>query len=493
MFTRLRFALPALTSLATVLLASSLSSAQAQCTAGWKCGVSYGGSTVMDLFVPSKVDASPGIVVSLHYCGGNSSNARSWFQSLADKYGFIIIAPSAGGNCFDASPQRSGERAAIASMVQYVITQNHADPTKVFAAGASSGACMTNALLAAYPDVFAGGSVLAGVPAGAWTGGNAYGWTTPASRSAQEWGDLVRKADSGFSGARPRVQLWHGMGDTTLTYDPNFKAEVAQWTNVLGLTEASGTKANIKPTGAQDDWSRTSYKSSSGLVLETNSSVAGSVPHDLSGRGLWPDVVRFFGLDLDAPVGGGTGTGGAGGGGGVVGNGGTGGVGKGGSTSSGGSSNGGSPASGGSPATGGSAATGGILQGGGAPSGGVSGGGAMSAGATSGGVSSGGVSSGGTANGGSPVTGGSSSGGVSSSTGGSVTSGGQVSMGGASSGAGAPSGTGGGSTAGSSGSPPNEEGCGCRVAGNTRGGELGTLAALAAVGAFLRRRRRTQA
>ena len=61
---------------------------------------------------------------------------------------------------------------------------NNADPKKVYAAGPSSGACMTQALLASYPDVFAGGSSLAGVPAGAWTGGGAYGWSAPASTTA---------------------------------------------------------------------------------------------------------------------------------------------------------------------------------------------------------------------------------------------------------------------------------------------------------------------
>lgn len=300
--------------LAAVCLSPAASLAQ-QCPASWKCGVDYGASTKMDLYVPTKVDASPGIVVSLHYCGGNAGNAKPWFQSLADKYGFTIITPGAGGNCFDAKPERSGERDAIVKMVKYVISQNHADPSRVFAAGASSGACMTNALLAAYPDVFAGGSVLAGVPAGAWTGGNAYGWSTPAGNNAQAWGDIVRKADTGFTGKRPRVQLWHGTDDTTLTYSQAFPAEVAQWTNVFGVTEASGEKSTFQ--GGQDSWARTTYKDVGGaVVLETD--VAQNAPHDLSGRGLWTDVVRFFGLDMDSPTsGGGTGSGGSSAGGGT--------------------------------------------------------------------------------------------------------------------------------------------------------------------------------
>ena len=38
--------------------------------------------------------------------------------------------------------------------------------SRVFAAGMSSGGCMTNTLVAVYPDVFAGGSAMPGFPAG---------------------------------------------------------------------------------------------------------------------------------------------------------------------------------------------------------------------------------------------------------------------------------------------------------------------------------------
>lgn len=354
--------------------------------AQWQNKVSYGGTTTMDLYVPDAPDASPGVVVSLHYCGGNSGNAHGWFQSFADQYGFLIIAPGAGGNCFDASPARSGEREAITKMVSFVVAQHHVDAKRVFAAGASSGACMTNALLAAYPEVFAAGSALAAVPAGAWTGGNAYGWTTPANRSAAQWGDLVRAADPGFSGPRPRVQLWHGTADTTLSYNPNFAAEVAQWTNVLGVSDANATKESFK--GSQDTWARTSYEDASArVVLETN--VADNAPHDLSGRGLWRDVVRFFGLDRDVPSSGGAGgAGGASGGsggaaaaGGAA-NGGVGGT-PGGASTTGGAVTGGGASSGGQPSSAGSSSTvAGAPTNAGAPSGGsVASGGAASAGA----------------------------------------------------------------------------------------------------------------
>jgi poly(hydroxyalkanoate) depolymerase family esterase len=298
MFSRFRPGSPALLSAASVLFATSPSLA-----ASWQSNVDYGGGTTpMSLYVPDAPQDSPPVVVSLHFCSGNAGNAQPWFEDFADIYGFAIITPQAGGNCFDAAPARSGERANIVAMVEYVLAQHGGDPSRVFAAGASSGACMTQALLAAYPEVFAAGSALAGVPAGAWTSGNDYGWSTPAGTN---WGDRVREVNPDFSGPWPRFQLWHGQGDTTLTYSQNFPAQVAQWTDVHGVSEA--TNENIQPVGAQDAWNRDSYLDVAGvLVVETNSGPS-NVPHDLTGRGLWADVVRFFALDMPANPGAGSG------------------------------------------------------------------------------------------------------------------------------------------------------------------------------------------
>src|SRR6187402_296361 len=131
MTNRLNFTVPAFFQLGAVGVVL-LSATPAH--AAWDEGVKYGGTTIMHLYTPAKVDASPGIVVALHYCSGNAGSAHGWFEALADKYGFLVIAPGAGGNCFDATPARSGERDAIAKMVAYVVTQNHVDASKVFAA-----------------------------------------------------------------------------------------------------------------------------------------------------------------------------------------------------------------------------------------------------------------------------------------------------------------------------------------------------------------------
>ena len=99
----------------------------------------------------------------------------SEFAGLADRYGFVVIYPSATqqagfGNCFDtwsdAAKRRGGgsDPVSIVSMIDYVKRQYGADAGRVFATGSSSGGMMTNHMLAVYPDVFKAGASFMGVP-----------------------------------------------------------------------------------------------------------------------------------------------------------------------------------------------------------------------------------------------------------------------------------------------------------------------------------------
>ncbi len=411
-------------------LALGLLAAAPARAASWQTNVNYGtsGNPTMDLYVPDRPDASPGVLVAIHYCGGNAGGTHSWFQSLADQYGFIIISPNAGTNCFDASPGRNGAKAAIANMVKYVIQNKNADPTRIFSAGASSGACMTNALVASYPDVFAAGSALAGVPVGGWPAGNTSCSgicnTTAMQKTAMQWGDIVRNADPGFTGTRPRVQLWHGTSDPTLVYPSQLDAEVAQFTNVFGVTSANATMMSNTP---KSGWTRTSYKDSAGtVVLEVN--IGQGLGHDLTGQGFYPDIVRFFGLDKDTggSDGGATGSGGTTGAGGRSGSTGTAGVqgiggaaagGRGGTTgvqgtagsATGGTSAGGTNGRGGNPGAAGTSAAAGTT--GAAGTGPRLGGTTGAAGTSASAGTTGGGPAGTTASGGTPATAGTSGGG----------------------------------------------------------------------------------
>jgi feruloyl esterase len=94
---------------------------------------------------------------------------------------------------------------------------------------------MTSVMLATYPEAFAGGAIIAGLPYGAATNvqqafENMYRCPP---RAAPAWGDLVRQASS-HKGPWPRVSVWHGGADATVI-PPNATEIIKQWTDVHGL------------------------------------------------------------------------------------------------------------------------------------------------------------------------------------------------------------------------------------------------------------------
>ncbi|MET8573321.1 PHB depolymerase family esterase [Streptomyces sp. NPDC005012] len=267
------------------------------------------GNLRMYEYVPSTAGAGAPVLVAVHYCTGTGPgfHAGSEFASLADRYGFIVVYPDAnvGGQCFDvSSPQAlkhngGSDPTSIASMVGNVVQRHGADPDRVYVTGASSGAMMTNVLLGAYPDVFKAGAAFAGVPFGCFATTDGSGWNSACadgriSRTPQQWGDLVRAAYPGYSGPRPRMQLWHGTTDTTLHYN-NFGEEIKQWTNVLGVSQTP-----VLTDSPQSGWTRTRYGSDSAQAPVEAISVAG-VGHSLPTSGMAARAVSFLGLDRSAP------------------------------------------------------------------------------------------------------------------------------------------------------------------------------------------------
>ncbi len=137
----------------------------------------------------------------------------------------------------------------LKSQVKYALDKYGGDAKKVFVTGSSSGGMVTNALIAAYPDVFAGGASFSGAPAfGCWSGAGTTasgGAADPDCASAagkkvttaQQWGDLARSGDPAFNGTaatRPLMQIWHGTADSVVTYG-YLADQLAQWANVAGV------------------------------------------------------------------------------------------------------------------------------------------------------------------------------------------------------------------------------------------------------------------
>jgi hypothetical protein len=236
--------------------------------------------------------------------------------------------------------------------------------------------------------------------------------------------------DPGYTGHRPRLQLFHGDADTLISFK-NMGESVMMYTNLLSLSTDPTTTLTAQTLGTHQA-TRQEWKNSCGyLVLDAWDSINGDHgPSDALFEAQY--VIPFLGLDKTGAIdpeiaqcgdsgtdggaggaGGSGGTGGAGGSsggrdgglGGSAGNtggstsGGSGGSGgnvstggsnaNGGSSGSGGnSSKGGSPGTGGSQASGGNA-TGGSLNGSGGSAGGAPGNGGAAGNSTGGGVSSG--------------------------------------------------------------------------------------------------------
>jgi acetylxylan esterase len=265
----------------------------------------------MYLYVPDNIPAGtrPPILVAVHYCTGSGPAffSGTQFAQLADQFKFIVIYPSAtrSGSCFDVSSpgalthNGNSDPVGIISMVNWVVANRNGDANRVYATGASSGGMMTNVLLGDYPDVFKAGAAFMGVPFGCFATTDGSMWNSQCSggqriMSAQQWGDMVRNAFPGYSGARPRMQVWHGTTDTTLSY-PNFGEEIKQWTNVLGVSQTPSMTDT-----PQSGWTRTRYGGTGTMPPVEAISIA-NVGHSLPLTGQAAMAIAFLGLNNATP------------------------------------------------------------------------------------------------------------------------------------------------------------------------------------------------
>jgi feruloyl esterase len=215
------------------------------------------GNLRMFTYVPSGLKRGAPLVVVLHGCGqtaGGYDFGTGWSQ-LGARAGFaVLVAEQKALNnprtCFNwfnphDTQRGEGEAASIASMIATMLRDHKLDPARVFITGLSAGGAMTSVMLATYPELFAGGAIIAGLPFGAADNVrdalDAMG--SAPLKSPREWGDLVRAA-SPHKGAWPRISIWHGDMDATVNIN-NAQASVAQWADVQGLklTDAAEDKS----------------------------------------------------------------------------------------------------------------------------------------------------------------------------------------------------------------------------------------------------------
>lgn len=195
------------------------------------------------------------LVVVLHGCTQTAASydlGAGW-STLADRYGFMLLLPEQRPEnnpktCFNWFRENDitrgqGEAASIRQMITTMAIEHDVDPGRVFITGLSAGGAMTTVMLATYPEVFAAGAIIAGLPYRSATSTRQAleSMFRVRVRTAQEWGDLVRAA-SPHRGPWPRVSVWHGGADKVVK-PKNAEELLKQWTNVHGLgTQATRTE-----------------------------------------------------------------------------------------------------------------------------------------------------------------------------------------------------------------------------------------------------------
>jgi feruloyl esterase len=136
------------------------------------------GNLRMFAYVPKDLAKPRALVVALHGCTQTAAvyDHGSGWSTLADTHGFMVLFPEQQrannpNNCFNwflphDTQRDQGEALSIRQMIERMIRDHNIDRRRIFVVGLSAGGAMASAMLATYPDVFAGGAIIAGLPYG---------------------------------------------------------------------------------------------------------------------------------------------------------------------------------------------------------------------------------------------------------------------------------------------------------------------------------------
>ncbi len=205
------------------------------------------GELRMFSFVPGYLQEPRALVVVLHGCGQTAAgyDLGAGWSTLSKRYGFALLMPEQqpsnnAQGCFnwfnpEDTARDSGEACSIRQMIARMAGDHSIDAHRIFVTGLSAGGAMTSVMLATYPELFAGGAVIAGLPFGVATNVREAlnGMFQSSSRPAGELGDLVRHA-SHHKGPWPKISVWHGSADRTVN-PANANEIVKQWLDVHHL------------------------------------------------------------------------------------------------------------------------------------------------------------------------------------------------------------------------------------------------------------------
>ena len=219
----------------------------------------------MKSFAPQGLLPKSPLVVVLHGCRQTpeSFDAASGITRLAKTRGFVILFPEQttsnnSQRCFNwfrpsAVAHDRGEALSIKQMIEHACKKYRIDRSSIFIVGLSAGGAMAAALVANYPETFAGAAFVAGMPVGSARdalsamGAMNRGATPPSSG----WGHCVTGL-SDLKRSYPPISIWQGTRDTVV--DPkNADAMLEQWLQA-GNVDPLIQRTETKPWGTRRTW-----------------------------------------------------------------------------------------------------------------------------------------------------------------------------------------------------------------------------------------------
>ena len=260
------------------------------------------------IHVPDTVLPGAPLVVVLHGCrqGAGGYDESAGWSRLADQFGFVVLFPEQqrANNpnlCFNwFSPAHAardkGEALSIRQMITEVQARHRTDAVRTFVNGLSAGGAMAAVMLATYPEVFAAGAVIAGLPFAvadtvpeAFDRMRGHGGPSPDALTM-----LVRNA-SAHDGPWPRLSVWHGSADATVD-QVNASALISQWRPLHGVS------AKPSQTDTIDGYPHRVWRDATGRAVIEEYSVTGlghGTPLDVRGSDHGEAAAPFM---LDASI-----------------------------------------------------------------------------------------------------------------------------------------------------------------------------------------------
>jgi poly(hydroxyalkanoate) depolymerase family esterase len=235
------------------------------------------GSLTMLAYVPRTCRPGAPLVVVLHGCTQTAegyARGAGWLEA-ADRYGFALLCPEQTPRnnpnvCFNwfvsEDIQRGhGEAASIAQMIAHMTETQPVDAHSVYITWLSAGGAMANVMLATYPELFSAGAIIAGLPYASAENVHEAFAAMAHRRDASDvvLGQRIRAAAGDYAGPWPKVSVWHGTHDATVSPAAG-DAVARQWVNVHDAIPARSSAAGHR-----------AWEDADGVVVVEHRAVAG--------------------------------------------------------------------------------------------------------------------------------------------------------------------------------------------------------------------------